>query len=91
MLASGALHQMTMVKIVELKANQLEEQHKQHRKEEEERPFKTNLAFKLVGMIMNTIPKSRSSISAPWIQDKPYSGGGLCHGSAIGSDSSPEF
>jgi hypothetical protein len=103
MLASGALHQMTMVRIAELRAaNQLEEQREQNRKEEEERPLKTNLASKLVGMIMpvefNTSAKHdpqdqdnydgeirRSSICAPWMQDRPNSGVGLHRGSTFGS------
>ena len=106
MLASGALHQMTMARIAELKANRLEAQHERNRKEEEERPLKINLASNfLVGMVdffHNTLAKHnpqdqddngrlRSSISAPWKQDKPYSGDGLRRGSAIGNDSSPSL
>ena len=107
MLASGALHQLTMARIAELKANRLEAQHERNRKEEEERPLKTNLTsnLNLVGMVdffTKTLAHNpqdpddnngrlRSSNSAPWKQDKPYSGGGLRRGSAIGNDSSPSL
>jgi hypothetical protein len=62
LVAYGALHQMTMARIAELKANRLEAQHERNRKEEEERPLKTNLAsnFNLVGMVdffSNTLAK----------------------------------
>lgn len=48
--ASGALHQMVMARISEIKANQLEEQRERDKKEEEERPLNV-LASKLVGII----------------------------------------
>ena len=95
--ASGALHQITMARISEIKANQLEEQRERDKKEEEERPLNV-LASKLVGLIkpvniINTSSKQdpdnnngglRRSSSA-WMQDPPSRGGGLLRGSTYGS------
>jgi len=95
--ASGALHQMTMARISEIKANQLEEKRERDKKEEEERPLNI-LASKLVGLIkpvniINTSSKQdpdnnngglRRSSSA-WMQDPPSRGGGLLRGSTYGS------
>jgi hypothetical protein len=63
--ASGALHQMTMARISEIKANQVEEKRERDKKEEEERPLNI-LASKLVGLIMpgDTVGRRRPTISS---------------------------
>jgi len=63
--ASGALHQMTMKRIAEIKANQVEEKRERDKKEEEERPLNI-LASKLVGLIMpgDTVGRCRPTISS---------------------------
>jgi hypothetical protein len=63
--ASGALHQMTMKRIAEIKANQVEEKRERDKKEEEERPLNI-LASKLVGLIMpgDTVGRHRPTISS---------------------------
>ena len=97
-LASGALHQKTMARLAEIKANQVEEQRERVRKEEEERPLNI-FASKLVGMIMpgdihasskqdpdnNNGGLRRNSPSAAWMQDPTSRGGGLRRGSTYGS------
>ena len=63
--ASGALHQMTMARIAELKANQVEEKRESVRKVGEERPLNV-LATKLVGMIMpgDTVGRRRPTVGS---------------------------
>ena len=79
--ASGALHQKTMARLAEIKANHdLEEQHEQDRKEEVERPLKMNLASKLVGMIM---PADLNTSS----KQDPHTV--ACRRSTVGSDPIP--
>jgi hypothetical protein len=64
--ASGALHQMTMARIAEIKAShELEEQRERDKKEEEERPLNI-FASKLVGMIMpgDTVGRRRLTVGS---------------------------
>jgi hypothetical protein len=89
---------MTMARLSEIKANQVEEQRERDRKEEEERPLNV-FASKLVGMIMpgdihasskqdpdnNNGGLRRNSPSAAWMQDPTSRGGGLRRGSTYGS------
>ena len=64
--ASGALHQLTMARLAEIKANrELEEQRERNKQEEEERPLNV-LATKLVGMIMpgDTVGRRRPTVGS---------------------------
>ena len=78
--ASGALHQITMARISEIKANQLEEQRERDKKEEEERPLNV-LASKLVGLI-----KPVNIINTSSKQDPDNNNGGLRRSSSAWMD-----